>query len=422
VEETMSIRTLALASACLLALSAPGFADTTVTVLHVNENTAAKAIWDQAAADYNAAHKGVTVQFKYLENEAFKAKLPTMLQSEDSRPALFYSWGGGVMDAQAKAGFLKDIKADTADTVKTLSPTAVDAFTVDGKLYGLPFDTDAVPIFYNKTLFAKAGVKPEDMRSWDGFLAGVKKLKGAGITPIVVGAGEKWPMHFWYSYLVMRIGGSHALEDAKAGKDGGFKNPTFVEAGKRLQELAALQPFQPGYASTTHPQSSGVFGDGKAAMDLMGSWLLGMQGPNSSNGKGLAASDIGVLPFPTVPGGKGEIGDTLGGVHAFLVTKTAPPEAVDFLKFFSQEKYAKAAAAAGAYIPVVNGAESELKDPLVKGIAEILAKTHYHQNFFDQDLGPSVGRVINDVSVEVAASKMTPEAAASAIQEAEEQQ
>ena len=418
----MSIRTLALASACLLALSAPGFADTNVTVLHVNENTAAKAIWDQAAADYNAAHKGVTVKFQYLENEAFKAKLPTMLQSEDSRPALFYSWGGGVMDAQVKAGFLKDIKADTADTVKTLSPTAVDAFTVDGKLYGLPFDTDAVPIFYNKTLFAKAGVKPEDMQSWDGFLAGVKKLKAAGITPIVVGAGEKWPMHFWYSYLVMRIGGSHALEDAKAGKDGGFKNPTFVEAGKRLQELASLQPFQPGYASTTHPQSSGVFGDGKAAMDLMGSWLLGMQGPNSSNGKGLAASDIGVLPFPTVPGGKGEIGDTLGGVHAFLVTKTAPPEAVDFLKFFSQEKYAKAAAAAGAYIPVVNGAESELKDPLVKQIADILAKTHYHQNFFDQDLGPSVGRVINDVSVEVAASKMTPEAAASAIQEAEEQQ
>jgi raffinose/stachyose/melibiose transport system substrate-binding protein len=418
----MSIRTLALASAYLLALSAPGFADTTVTVLHVNENTAAKAIWDQAAADYNAAHKGVTVQFKYLENEAFKAKLPTMLQSEDSRPALFYSWGGGVMDAQVKAGFLKDIKADVADTAKTLSPTAVDAFSLDGKVYGLPFDTDAVPIFYNKTLFAKAGVKPEDLQSWDGFLAGVKKLKAAGITPIVVGAGEKWPMHFWYSYLVMRIGGSHALEDAKAGKDGGFKNPTFVEAGKRLQELAALQPFQPGYASTTHPQSSGVFGDGKAAMDLMGSWLLGMQGQNSSNGKGLAETDIGVLPFPTVSGGKGEIGDTLGGVHAFLVTKTAPPEAVDFLKFFSQKKYAEEAAAAGAYIPVVTGTEGGIKDPLVKEIAEILAKTKYHQNFFDQDLGPSVGRVINDVSVNVAASKMTPEAAAAAIQEAEEQQ
>ena len=418
----MSIRTLALASCCFFALAAPGFADTTITILHVNDNKAAVKIWDQSAADYNAAHKGVKVEFKYLENEAFKAKLPTMLQSDESRPAAFYSWGGGVMDAQAKAGFLKDIKADTADVVKTLSPTAVDAFTIDGKLYGLPFDTDAVPIFYNKELFAKAGVNPADMQSWEGFLAGVKKLKAAGITPIVVGAGEKWPMHFWYSYLVMRIGGSHALADAKAGKDGGFKSPTFVEAGKRLQELAALQPFQPGYASTTHAQSAAIFGDGKAAMDLMGSWLIAMQGSNASNGKGQPESNIGVMPFPTLPGGKGEIGDTLGGVHAFLVTKTAPAATVDFLKFFSQKKYAEEAAEVGAYIPVVAGAEAAIKDPLVKGIAEILSKTKYHQNFFDQDLGPSVGRVINDVSVDVAASKMTPEAAAAAIQEAQEQQ
>ena len=418
----MSIRTLALASCCILALAAPALADTTITILHVNDNKTAVKIWDQSAADYNASHKGVKVQFKYLENEAFKAKLPTMLQSQDSRPDAFYSWGGGVLDAQTKAGFLKDIKGEVGDVANKLSPTAVAAFTVDGKLYGLPFDTDAVPIFYNKALFAKAGVKPEDMQSWDGFLAAVKKLKAAGVTPIVVGAGEKWPMHFWYSYLVMRIGGSQALADAKAGKDGGFNNPTFVEAGQRLQELAALQPFQPGYASTSHAQSAAIFGDGKAAMDLMGSWLLGMQGPNASNGKGQPEANIGVMPFPTLPGGKGEIGDTLGGVHAFLVTKTAPAETADFLKFFSSEKYAKEAAEAGAYIPVVNGTAAYIKDPLVKQIAEMLAKTKYHQNFFDQDLGPSVGRVINDVSVDVAASKTTPKAAAAAIQEAEEQQ
>ena len=418
----MSIRTLALASAAVIALAAPVLADTNITVLHVSDSKATQAIWDQAAADYNSAHKGVTVQFKYLENEAFKAKLPTMLQSPDARPALFYSWGGGVMDAQYKAGFLKDVTADVADVAKTLSPTAVSAFTEDGKVVGLPFDTDAVPIFYNKPLFAKAGVKPEDMQTWDGFLAGIKRLKAAGITPVVVGAGEKWPMHFWYSYLVMRIGGAQALADAKAGKNGGFVNPTFIDAGKRLQELAALEPFQPGYAATTHAQSAAIFGDGKAAMDLMGSWLLGMQGANAADGKGLAESDIGVMPFPSLPGGKGEAGDTLGGVHAFLVSKTAPPEAVDFLKFFSQAKYAKDAAAAGAYIPVVDGASADIKNPLVRQIAEMLAKTKYHQNFFDQDLGPSVGRVINDVSVEVAASKMTPEAAAKAIQEAEDQQ
>ena len=95
----MTFRQLAILVASLAALSAPAYADTNITVLHVSENAAQKAIWDKAAADYNASHKGVNVQFKYLENEAFKAKLPTMLQSAESRPELFYSWAGGVMQA-----------------------------------------------------------------------------------------------------------------------------------------------------------------------------------------------------------------------------------------------------------------------------------------------------------------------------------
>ena len=404
------------------ALSAPAYAETHVTVLHVSDNAAQKAIWDQIANDYNAEHKGVKVEFKYLENEAFKAKLPTMLQADESRPDLFYSWGGGVMQAQDKAGFLKDVTKDVASWESELTPTAVDAFKVDGKVVGVPFEVGEVAFYYNKKLFEKAGVKAEEIKSWDDFLGAVKKLKAAGITPIVVGAGEKWPMHFYYSYLVMRIGGEHALADAKAGKDGGFKNPTFVEAGKRLQELAALEPFQPGYLSTKHAESSGMFGDGKAAMDLMGQWLLSMQGPNSTSGKGLAEEDIGILSFPVVPGGKGKATDTLGGINGWLVSKSAPPEAIDFLKFFSQQKYAKETAEKAAYIPVVKGSESAFTDPLFKRLADDLSKTTYHQNFFDQDLGPSVGRVVNDVSVAVAAGQMTPEAAAAAIQEAADQQ
>jgi hypothetical protein len=90
--KTMSLRHLALAAVCATAFSAPAFADTTVTLLHVSEDKTAQALWDQIAKDYEAAHPGVKVEVKYLENEAFKAKLPTMLQADESRPSLFYSW------------------------------------------------------------------------------------------------------------------------------------------------------------------------------------------------------------------------------------------------------------------------------------------------------------------------------------------
>lgn len=417
----MNVRRIALSLACSALIGSPAFADTHVTVLHVSENPAQRGLWEQIAKDYNASHKGVTVEMKYLENEAFKAKLPTMLQS-DARPDLFYSWAGGVMQAQAQAGFLKDITAEAAGFEQNLSPSAVDAFKVGGKVVGVPFELGEVAFYYNKKLFEKAGVKAEAIKSWDDFLGAVKALKAAGVTPLVVGAGEKWPMHFYYSYLVMRIGGEKALADAKAGKDGGFKNATFIEAGKRLRELAALEPFQPGYLQTTHAQSAGLFGDGKAAMDLMGQWLLGMQAPNSASGKGLSQDDIGILSFPLLPGGKGKETDTLGGINGWLVAKSAPPEAVDFLKFFSQDKYADKAAELGAYIPVNKGAAAHFADPLFKRLASDLADSTYHQNYFDQDLGPSVGRVINDVSVAVAAGEMKPEAAAAAIQDAADQQ
>ena len=298
------------------------------------------------------------------------------------------------MQAQDKAGFLKDLTADVGAVEATMvPPTAVDAFKVDGKAVGVPFEMGVVAFYYNKKLFEKAGVKAEDIKTWDDFLGAVKKIKAAGITPIVVGAGEKWPMHFYYSYLVMRIGGENALADAKAGKDGGFKNATFVEAGKRLRELGALEPFQPGYLSTKHTESAGMFGDGKAAMDLMGQWLLGMQGPNSTSGKGLPEEDIGILSFPIVPGGKGKATDTLGGINGWLVSKSAPPEAVDFLKFFSQEKYAHEAAATGRLYPCRQGhRRAAFTDPLFKRLAgRPRAATTYHQNYFDQDLG-AVGR------------------------------
>ena len=62
----------------------------------------------KAVADYEAAHPGVKIELPFLENEAFKAKLTTLLQSADA-PDVFHSWGGGVFYEQAKAGVLRPI-------------------------------------------------------------------------------------------------------------------------------------------------------------------------------------------------------------------------------------------------------------------------------------------------------------------------
>ena len=82
----------------------------TIRWLHLELNPKILKIWNDSAAEYQAAHPGVQVKLQFLENEAFKAKLPTLLQSPDA-PSTFYSWGGGVMRAQADTGALRPIGA-----------------------------------------------------------------------------------------------------------------------------------------------------------------------------------------------------------------------------------------------------------------------------------------------------------------------
>jgi raffinose/stachyose/melibiose transport system substrate-binding protein len=398
-------------------LSTSAMADTTVHVLHLQDNPGIVELWTKIARDFEAANPGVKVDLQYLENEALKAKLPTLLQSDD-RPNLFHSWGGGVMQAQVKAGLTGDITAESAALEKELSPGAASAFNVDGKVIGAPFDVSLVSFYYNKALFAKAGVNAADIKSWDDFLGAVKKIKAAGITPIVVGGGDKWPMHFYWSYLVLRAGGGDVLAEAGKAKNG-FEGPAFVEAGKRLKELAALGAFQEGYLGATWPQAAGLWGDGKGAIQLMGNWILNAQADNAADKKGLPIDNIGVFQFPTLPGGKGAATVTLGGVDGMLVGKGADAKQVaNFLTFFSQAKYQRIAAEKGYYIPAALDTSDAITNPVLKDVGAALSKSTKHQLFFDQDLGPSVGRVVNDESVAIAGGQASPEEAAAAVQKA----
>ena len=406
-----------LAATLMLLTAGAASAQTTIRWLHLEVNPNQVKIWEDVAREFEAKNPGVKIETQFLENEAYKAKLPSMLQSKD-RPQIIYSWAGGVLKSQIEAGVLEDITAQLGDTKNNLSPAAVNAFTSDGKIYGIPFAQSQVGFFYNKELMAKAGVDGAAIKTWDDLLGAVKKLKAAGITPLMVGGADKWPIHFYWTYLAVRVGGKPAFEAALRGENGGFAGETFVKAGQLFKELVDLQPFQNGFLGFKNPQALGAFGDGKAAMTLAISSAYHQQRALAADKKGISDDNLGFMDFPTVAGGKGEAGDTLGGINGWLVTKGAPKETVTFLKYFVSQDVQKKLAAGNFLIPVYKGADEGLASPLMRLVAQNLAKSKYHQNYYDQSLGPSVGRVVNDVTAEIAGASMTPEAAAKTIQDA----
>jgi raffinose/stachyose/melibiose transport system substrate-binding protein len=393
--------------------SSPGSSSKKVTInwWHIQNTEPLRPVWQQIANQYMAQHPNVTIKIQPIENEAFKAKLTTTTQSGKA-PDLFQTWGGGVLKQQADAGLVKDLTSDVQPWVGTLQPIALKPYTLDGKVYGIPWDNGMVGFWYNKTLFKQAGITGPPA-TWTDFLGDVKKLKSAGVTPISVAGKAKWPEMYYWSYLAMRVGGADVFTKASANND--FTGPDFITAGQHLKELADLQPFQKGYLGADYDTPNGeaaTVGLSKAAMELMGQWAPSVEEAQSHKKLG---DDLGFFPFPAVEGGKGKVTDAFGGGNGFAIGKDAPAETVDFLKYFLSMQSQQAAAATGAILPTTKGAESALKDPRALTVLQTVSGATGFQLYLDQAFPPAVGQEVNDQVSALVAGKATPDKVAKAI-------
>ena len=392
----------------------------TINWWHIANTDPLKTVWKQAADEYMKAHPNVTIKITVLENEAFKAKLTTNMQAGNP-PDIFQSWGGGTLKEQADASLVQDITKQTSSWIGTLNPAAVGLYKVGDKQYGVPYNLGMVGVWYNKALFKKAGIDAPPA-TWTDFLADVKKLKDAGITPIAVGEKDKWPGMFWWANLSLRIAGMDAL--AKAGEDGSFDAPGFVQAGEELKKLIDMQPFQKSFLAAPWPGATGEAGTmakQAAAMDLMGQWAPNEFNANTKDKKGLG-DDLGWFPFPQVAGGAGQEGEQFGGGDGFAFGKDAPPETVDFLKHLvSLDAANQWGALNSGILPTTNGSEASTTDPMLSLVLEGRAKAKFVQLYLDQATSPELGGAINEAVATLYAGTGTPESVVEAIQAAAKQ-
>lgn len=380
---------------------------------HISTEAQQAAYWQELADAYMADNPNVTVNITVLENAAFKDRLTTVMQAGDP-PDIFESWGGAVLWNYAENGLVRNIAPELEGEWKDSfsAQAALELFGQDGEYYGVPWTWGAVGMFYNKDLFEQAGV--EIPTTWDEFLAAVQTFKDAGITPIALGEGERWPGHFWWVYLSLRLGGEEAFLKAY-NREGSFADEPFVQAGEYLKQLVDLEPFNEGFLGMTHPESEGVFGNGEAAMMLMGQWAPGAQAQYSESGEGIGEA-LGWFNFPAIEDGAGNPGDVLGGGDGFAIGANAPDETIDFVKFLTNAENQRA----GSFfiVPVVTGAEDVFaEDPVFQSILEARNSAPYFQLYYDQFLPPAVGSAVNDAVQTIFAGAATPEEAAQAIEE-----
>ena len=116
---------------------------------------------------------------------------------------------------------------------ETLSAAAVNAFTYDGKAYGTPHLVSQVGFWYNKDLFAQAGVNAGDIKIWERpagrstdiqgrrHHADRRRRRGQVAAPFLLDP-------IWPSVSAAR----RAFEAANSGVGDGFGGPVFVKAAR----------------------------------------------------------------------------------------------------------------------------------------------------------------------------------------------
>src|ERR1044072_9147219 len=222
-----------------------------------------------------------------------------------------------------KAGWLADITPFMKDPTLTAPDLVESDFSAAGLSYAkndkgqmlsLPWSVDYFILYYNKEIFAKAGVQPP--KTLDEMNAHAEKLTDtkAGIFGYVGRGLKNANMTLWTNYF-LNYGGEFLDKSGSILTDG----PEAVEATKSYVRSNKSSP--PGVAGFNWMESLAAFPQGRRAGGVDGGgWAPGVDNPNSSR-------VVGKVGYTMVPAGpKGQYSATYGdgiGIAAACTKKEA---------------------------------------------------------------------------------------------------
>ena len=226
-------------------------------------------IFSRIVDDFNNSQSAVHVTFNATGTNHLE-ELMTRLAANDA-PDMTSQLQGYELASYVEAGYIKDITDEPF--MKYIRDTELDTVTIDGGVYGIPMDTQAWGVFYNKELFDKAGIS-EVPTTVTELKDCVDKLKAAGITPFAAGYATEWTIGQFLGYGASSILTPAAVELGDNYKKGNwtFDQPGIDQAFDVLDLVGDNTQDRP--FDTDVSGQYATFAKGDAAMMLQGNWSI----------------------------------------------------------------------------------------------------------------------------------------------------
>lgn len=297
----------------------------------------------QQLAEQYKAQTGHTVRFElYAPSEVFTQKVRGAIQT-DTLPDVF----GVLGETRDMASFINAGHiANVADAMRANNGAWEDAFFpkalemnrfeagnahgVTPGVYGVPIDVTTIQMIYNKDLFEKAGLHPEQPpKTWDEFLHAGRALKAANIPVLVSGFGETWLLDSLASDYAFNIMGQDKVLQTYRGQLP-YTDPAWVQVFDLFRQMRDEGLILEGAITMVNKRAEQIFANGGAAFAFNGSWAVNVyRGMNPDLRYGVLLPPAASTAHPMVIWG--------GAGSSFVVNAHAPnaQAAIAFLQWLT---------------------------------------------------------------------------------------
>ncbi|WDC84451.1 extracellular solute-binding protein [Caloramator sp. mosi_1] len=338
---------------------------------------------NEAKARYTKDNPKVEIEIVDMAKADLEQKLHTMLASgvKDGLPDIVL-----IEDYNAQK-YLKSYPGAFADLTGKIDHSKfanykVGLMTVNGKVYGVPFDSGVSGFFYRKDLLEQAGYKPEDLNNitWDKFIEIGKNVKKAtGKAMLGFGLDDGGLMR-----IMLQSAGQWYFD--KNGNVNIANNEALKEAVKTYKAIVDADIIK---KTSGWNEWVAAFNKGDTASVVTGVWIIG-----SIKAEATQSGKWAVAPTPRLNVSGSVNASNLGGSSWYVLEGTKGKDiAIDFLnKIYASDndfyqKILVERGAMGSYLPAATGDAYSKEDEFFGGQKVFTDLSNWMKNIPSVDFG-----------------------------------
>lgn len=373
-----------------------------INFFHRWPNEPRKSFYDDKIKEFMDQNPNVKINVDAVLNDSYKEKIKVLISSNEL-PDIFSTWSDSFTQnlvTSDKIMPLNEIISDDEEWSSKIIQSQFGGFTFDEVTYGVPFTVDGKAFFYNKEIFEEHNISVP--ATYDEFLKVLQDLQGAGYKePLVEGLTNTWAISHYLGSIFQRVVDPAVLEKDYTDGTGEFTDKGYIKGLEMFQELTEYM----GDVSTAidHEAARNMFGNREVP-------ILYMQFAEIKLIEDMSDMEIGFFDFPEVKNGDGNQTSLTGAPEGWMLSKDAPDEAIDFLRFLTSEETAFEFTETDGQLNAIEGAiTSDNVSANSLAAYELISDATSTAPWFDNAVNINIADIFMRGGQELATGQTTPE-------------